>query len=279
MSFYRVLIWIRNGGIALCALAVYFASASAGVEAEQLAGENEVIIVKVVREGAPLYRRADGSSEIARMATIGEEFPRIDQIRGFLLVKDEVFGGFLYLDPLDGVLTKNIVEFPEEKAYIRSPDEDWFWLETSFFIIEDEKTDRLHSGRYNPNREYFPMADPRLMVSEAMKYMGVKYVWGGESMKGLDCSGLVLKCLNAQGFKIVHKASVQAKYGMFVPFDNIRAGDVLFFYDKKKNFIGHTGIYMGGGKFIHAASSLGKVGISDINEKYYRERLVLARRY
>ncbi len=261
------------------ALAVFILYCAISVEAEPVAGENEVIIVKVIRDGAPLYRRADGASEIERTATLGEEFPRMDQIRGFLLVKDEVTGGFLYLDPLDGVLAKDIVKLPEAKAYIRAPDEDWFWLETSFFIIEDEKTDALHSGRYNPNSAYRPMADPQLLISEAMKYMGVKYVWGGESMKGVDCSGLVLKCLQKQGFKITHKASVQAKYGMYVPFDNLRPGDVLFFTDTKKNFIGHTGIYLGGGKFIHAASSLGKVGISSIGEKYYRERLVLARRY
>lgn len=278
MKVNRAYLFAASGGF-IAAIAAFLICFPIASNAEPIAGENEVIIVKVVRDGAPLYRRADGSSEIERTATIGEEFPRIDQIRGYLLVKDEVSGGFLYLDPLDGVLAKDLVKLPEAQAFVRAPDEDWFWLETSFFIIEDEKSEKVHSGRYDPNIAYRPMADPRLLVSEAMKYMGVKYVWGGESMKGVDCSGLVLKCLQAQGFKITHKASVQAKYGMYVPINSLSAGDVLFFTDKQKNFIGHTGIYLGGGKFIHAASSLGKVGISSIGEKYYRDRLVLARRY
>ncbi|MCD6118824.1 C40 family peptidase [bacterium] len=242
-------------------------------------GISEISVVRVIRENAPLYLKANGASEIIRTATIGEEFPNIDFILGFYLLKDEVTGSFLYLDPLDAVLTKDIVDLPEPQAYIRAPDEDWYWLDTSFFIIEDESSDALYSGRYNPNLTYMPMANPEQLISTAMKYKGVRYKWGGESMSGIDCSGLVLKCLNAQGFRIAHKASIQARYGRYIPYDCLRSGDVLFFTDKKQNQIGHTGIYLGNGKFIHAASSLGKVGISSLSEDYYRNHLILARRY
>ena len=241
--------------------------------------KSELIVVRVIRDGAPLYARASGSSEIVRTAAVEEEFPRIDQIQGYYLVKDEVSGGFLYLDPLDAVLTSDLVDLPEAQAYIRDPDEDWYWMDTAFFVIEDEYTPTYHSGRYAPNFDYTPGADPNQLIETAMKYMGVPYVWGGESSKGVDCSGLILKCLAAQGFKITHKASIQAKYGLYVSYQDLRPGDVLFFTDKRHNQIGHTGISLGGGRFIHAASSLGRVGISSLNEKYYNDHYLLARRY
>lgn len=262
-------------GVTLFVLAVYYS-----VQAQTLgASKQKLIIVKVIRDGAPLYARASGSSEIVRTAALEEEFPRIDQIQGYYLVKDEVSGGFLYLDPLDAVLTSDLVDLPEPQAYIRDPDEDWYWLDTAFFVIEDEYTPTYHSGRYSPNFDYTPRADPSGLISTAMEYMGIPYVWGGETSTGVDCSGLVLKCLGAQGFKITHKASVQAKYGLFVAYRDLRPGDVLFFTDKKHNQIGHTGIYLGGGRFIHAASSLGKVGISNLGEKYYSDHYLFARRY
>jgi hypothetical protein len=241
--------------------------------------KDEINIIRVIRDGAPLYSRANGSSGIVRTATVNEEFPFIDQIQGYYLVKDEVTSGFLYLDPLDAVFEKDIVDIPSPQAYIRAPDEEWYWIGSSFFVIEDEYKDTYHSGRYDPNYSYIPMADPQRLINTAMTYIGVPYVWGGESKNGVDCSGLVLKCLNEQGFKITHKASIQAKFGKFVPSNALMPGDAIFFADKKHNQIGHVGLYIGNGRFIHAASSLGKVSISNLDEKYYREHYVLARRY
>jgi len=259
----------------IAALAVSMNASAAFAQEEN----RDVVIVRVVREGAPLYRRADGGSEIARTSAMGEEFARIDTIQGFYLIKDEVSGSFLYLDPLDGVLTTDIVDIPEPQAYVRAPDADWYWLEDSFFVIENEFTEGVYQGRYEPNINYTPRVDPNRFIEVAKTYMGTKYKWGGESKNGIDCSGLILQCLRDQGFTITHKASVQAKYGKYVSFDALKPGDVLFFSDKNYRQIGHTGIYLGGGKFIHAASSLGKVGISSLYEEYYYDHLVLARRY
>ena len=239
---------------------------------------NEIKIVKVNREGTPLYLRSDGG-EFARQAAFGEEFAYVDRIDTYIMIKDEVTGSFLFIDQIDVTFAKTFKTKEDAVAYERAPDDDWNRLESTFFAIEDETTTNYHSGRYEANRTYVPRVNPEKFISSAKKYSGVRYKWGGESTKGIDCSGLIMRCLNDQGFSITHKASIQAKFGLYVAFDSLRPGDVLFFTDKKDHQIGHTGIYLGGGKFIHAASSLGKVGISSIHEDYYSNHLALARRY
>ncbi len=281
LNFVKFSKWsfIRVGLAALVAIFPYLTCIEVVFGQTLGVNKDEINIIRVVREGAPLYSRANGSSGIVRTTFIDEEFPFIDQIAGYYLVKDEVTSSFLYLDPLDAVFDKDIVDLPTPQAFVRAPDEEWYWIGSSFFVIEDEYSNAYHSGRYDPNYSYSPMADGNRLINTAMTFLGVPYVWGGESRSGVDCSGLVLMCLAEQGFKITHKASIQAKFGKFVPSNALMPGDALFFTDKKHNQIGHVGLYIGNGKFIHAASSLKKVGISSLDEKYYREHYVLARRY
>jgi cell wall-associated NlpC family hydrolase len=110
------------------------------------------------------------------------------------------------------------------------------------------------------------------VVGIAMRYLGVPYRWGGASPSGFDCSGLVVYVFAQIGISLPH--SSYALYGMGTPVsrDQLQPGDLVFFAG-----LGHMGIYIGGGQFIHAPHTGDVVKISSISG-YYSSNYVGARR-
>lgn len=89
------------------------------------------------------------------------------------------------------------------------------------------------------------------LVEQAAKYLGVKYVYGGSSPSGFDCSGLVQYCCRQLGVSVNRTASAQYSNGVYVSRDNLRAGDLIFF-SRGGGRISHVVIYAGNGMVIHA---------------------------
>ena len=110
------------------------------------------------------------------------------------------------------------------------------------------------------------------VVGIAMQYLGVPYLWGGASPSGFDCSGLIMYVYAKVGVSLPHNAAAQYGYGMPVSRDQLQAGDLVFF-----NGLGHNGIYIGGGQFIHAPHTGDVVKISSISG-WYSSTWVGARR-
>lgn len=111
------------------------------------------------------------------------------------------------------------------------------------------------------------------VVGIAMQYLGVPYVWGGSSPSGFDCSGFVMYVFAQVGVSLPHNAAMQYGYGSPVSRANLAPGDVVFF-----NGLGHNGIYIGGGQFIHAPHTGDVVKISSLGEGWYSSTFVGARR-
>jgi len=111
------------------------------------------------------------------------------------------------------------------------------------------------------------------VVGIAMQYLGVPYVYGGASPSGFDCSGLVMYVFNQIGVSLPHNAAAQYGYGMPVSRDQLQAGDLVFF-----NGLGHVGIYIGGGQFIHAPHTGDVVKISSLSDSWYASTYVGAKR-
>ncbi len=88
------------------------------------------------------------------------------------------------------------------------------------------------------------------LVKEAEKYLGVRYVYGGTSPSGFDCSGLVQYCCRKLGVSVNRSASSQYSNGVAVSKSNLEAGDLIFL--SKKGRISHVVIYAGNGMVIHA---------------------------
>ena len=118
----------------------------------------------------------------------------------------------------------------------------------------------------------------RKIVTEAEKYIGVPYQWGGESAEtGFDCSGLVLSVYRKVGIDMPRTASSQFGRGRFVKRKNLAKGDLVFF--KSRDKISHVGIYVGAGRFIHAPSRGKTVCRESLNRRYFKRRYAGGRTY
>ncbi len=106
-------------------------------------------------------------------------------------------------------------------------------------------------------------------VRVAERYAGTPYVWGGESARGFDCSGFIIRVMRDLGYKALpHSAAEQFRYGIPVAKQNLRPGDLVFFANTYKPGISHVGIYLGRGRFIHAASTLKGTITSSLTGSY-----------
>jgi cell wall-associated NlpC family hydrolase len=110
------------------------------------------------------------------------------------------------------------------------------------------------------------------VVGVAMRYLGTPYVYGGASPSGFDCSGFVMYVFGQIGVSLPHNAAAQYGYGMPVSLDQLQPGDLVFF-----NGLGHVGIYVGGGSFIHSPHTGDVVKISSMTG-WYSSTFVGARR-
>ncbi len=115
---------------------------------------------------------------------------------------------------------------------------------------------------------------PEALPEFAKQYLGVPYLWGGLSSKGMDCSGLVRMALWAQGRLLPRDAHQQALCGREVHPDSLRPGDLLFFGKKR---VTHVAIYAGQGLYVHA-SQLVRINSLDPASPLYLALPIRARR-
>lgn len=116
------------------------------------------------------------------------------------------------------------------------------------------------------------------IVRTASRFQGTRYRWGGSSRSGFDCSGFTRYVFRHKaGIELPHSASAQFRRGKPTPRNQLQPGDLVFFQTYRRG-ASHVGIYIGNGKFIHASSARGRVRVDSLNEGYYRQRYLGARR-
>ena len=123
-----------------------------------------------------------------------------------------------------------------------------------------------------------PSVSGSAIVTEAQKYLGTPYVYGGASPSGFDCSGFVYYVLKQLGFSPYRTPADQYSQGTFVEKSNLQPGDIVFFANTYASGISHVGIYVGGGQFIHSPNSRSTVSYSDLTSGYWSEHYYGARR-
>lgn len=116
------------------------------------------------------------------------------------------------------------------------------------------------------------------LLREAFTYLGVPYVWAGNTRSGLDCSAFVRNVFSTQGVRLPRVSADQARVGAAVNWEELRAGDRLYFDMGNKGRVSHTGIYLGNGYFIHASSNRKCVDVDSLMKPSYYKALVGARR-
>lgn len=156
-----------------------------------------------------------------------------------------------------------------EKQVVEEKDGDWLkiafnstygyinadYVKTGFYLVEAIPWSSISDC--SPTRQQI------LMFGE--QYLGTPYVYGGTSLTdGIDCSSFVQQCYASAGFSLPRTSREQATRGTEISLADAKPGDLLFYADASGT-IDHVVMYLGDGKILHAALSLGQVTISKYN--------------
>ena len=147
----------------------------------------------------------------------------------------------------------------------------WYQIESGYvcadYVKEVDAAEARNAGKGQEIADY------------ALQFLGSRYVYGGSSPSGFDCSGFTSYVYKQFGYSLNRTASDQLKNGVAVPRGELQPGDLVMF--KKGNTskaATHVGLYIGNGQFIHASTATVGVIISSLSENYYATGFVGARR-
>lgn len=118
------------------------------------------------------------------------------------------------------------------------------------------------------------------VLQRALALLGTPYRWGGSGTDGFDCSGLVGYVFrNALGVELPRVSRDLAKSGQLVSDRALLSpGDLVFFARRARGEVDHVGIYVGDGRFVHAPRTGKAVEVSSLDDGYWSDRFVQARR-
>ena len=147
----------------------------------------------------------------------------------------------------------------------------------------------LPDGRvgYTPARDLDPFDEWTLsrkasqanLEKTVRQFLGIPYLWGGVSVKGMDCSGLVWMTYFLNGILLPRNASQQAKCGVEVPLNKLKAGDLIFFGKPgngvEPDRVTHVGISLGGKEFIHSSHIVRICSLNPMDRNYYSNKPAL----
>jgi cell wall-associated NlpC family hydrolase len=168
-----------------------------------------------------------------------------------------------------------------EKVGVYKTDGEWTIIKTakgsvgcvftSYLVADEKSVERPETAQ---GSEVTTLAQQIVDYSKTLQ--GIKYVYGGYSTKGFDCSGFTKYVYAHFGITVPRSSSQYVSFGKKVAREDLRASDILLFDTDNNGTCGHVGIYLGNDKFIHASTSKGKVIIMTLSE--YRGKYIGARR-
>lgn len=171
------------------------------------------------------------------------------------------------------LVSKSVGYASNEQVMILGEYDDWYKInyEDQELWIYSDYVDVSYS-------EFIPKASRlgELIVEYGKKFMGVPYVWGGNSLTcGVDCSGFTQKIYDEFNIDIDRVSYMQANNGSTISKEELRAGDLVFFDTSGVNNgnISHVGVYIGDREFIHSAASKG-ISIASLDNDYYKQNYV-----
>ena len=120
--------------------------------------------------------------------------------------------------------------------------------------------------------------DKQVVMESVMSWLGTRYLFGGMTRSGIDCSAFTGTVYRALDFKLPRTAAMQYQVGSPVEREHLQFGDLVFFNTRPAVYVSHVGMYLGNGMFVHASSRNG-VTVSSLDSDYYASHLIGARRY
>ena len=161
-----------------------------------------------------------------------------------------------------------------DRVQVLGKEGDWYK------VLLDGKTGYVYSTYVSLDADK-PEASEAVssILDLAREQLGISYVYGGASpATGFDCSGLVYYCFTKNGYSMNRTASGQYRQGVNVNKEDLQPGDLVFFASTGGWYIGHVGIYLGDGEFIHASSGGRRIMINKLSETYWTKYYYGARR-
>jgi len=146
----------------------------------------------------------------------------------------------------------------------------WYKLENGYicadYVVKADASEAQSSGKAQE------------IVDYALQFLGTRYVYGGSSPKGFDCSGFTSYVYKQCGIKINRTASAQLNNGYAVSRSELQPGDLVMFKSGGSKPASHVGIYIGNGQFVHSSAPGVGVVIDSLNSSFYSRTYVGARR-
>jgi cell wall-associated NlpC family hydrolase len=246
------------------------------VDAAKRVSDQDARIVDAVKDARAALAREEGRLEKALRAqkqVVAERAAKRDQIEEQLAEREA-----LYASIEDQIQTLIAEEKAKQERLAREAQrqvEQSLQEGTADQAVESGGTDPIiESETTDPSIPAPPPGQYSGVAGIALQYLGIPYQWGGSSPStGFDCSGFVQYVFAQVGVSLPHNAAAQYGYGAPVARDQLQAGDIVFF-----NGLGHSGIYIGGGQFVHSPHTGDVVKISSIYDSWYASTWVGARR-
>lgn len=153
-----------------------------------------------------------------------------------------------------------------------------YYLLTGKRTLLEKGSDKTESGKSHTEWKRFTGKDKfgQSVVSSAYQYLGVPYVFGGNTPRGFDCSGFTKYVFSHNGIELPRMADEQYEVGSKVKRSELIPGDLVFFTTYEPG-VSHTGIYVGDNNFISATSS-GGIRVDSLDSSYWAPRYVGATR-
>ena len=260
--------------------------------AQETPNEPEVQVAFEEKQGYINVETANVREEPSKSSTLINTLDEFDKVT----IKNEIDGWYeIESDNVKGYVSKPLITIGTissrslimERTGERANNEEPVQEQKEEPKVEQKEEPKANTEKQaEPVKSEEPTNQPQTsnrgqeVVNFAKQYLGYKYVYGGKSPStGFDCSGFTRYVFSNFGFSLSATASGQTAVGKEVKRSELKAGDLLLFYDEGKTRIGHVGIYIGGDQFIHAANPKRGVVIDKLStNSYYNVRFVTARR-
>ena len=209
-----------------------------------------------------LRQKADKTSQIIKSLTLNTKVTVLSSTNGWAYVDVNGTKGYV----AENLLTSTQKETSRSGLTTREK-------ETKTSSKTESTTTNTTSKANTTKSNTTASASASSVVSYAKQFLGCKYVYGGTSPSGFDCSGFAQYVYKHFGVNLNRTAAAQYSNGKSVT--NLQAGDLVMF---GKSGINHVGIYIGGNTFIHAANPSKGVRTDSMSTGYYKTNYVGARR-
>lgn len=145
-----------------------------------------------------------------------------------------------------------------------------------YYIDCKEDSDETRKLVYTPYEEVIDLRNA--LLKEARKHLKTRYVYGGMSPRGFDCSGFTSYVYAKSGISLHRTASTQLQDGIVVSREGLQVGDLIFFRERgARTPATHVGMYVGNNQMIHASSSKG-ITYADLDNTWCTKNYLCARR-